>query len=257
MTNLVERKIDLAILVFTILITSCTSNYEEGLKSYKGQEYEDALYYFGEIDPSDSNYDSAQLKISEIEGILARIKIEKQKQDSVNRVEKERKEIEDFKAQLNREIESFKTFDGSKYRDGIGSIQIEIALFATWGNIIKKAESHTDKEIIKLSKTLRAKVTNQQRIEFPRLRKAYGEILKDKLWPENIKVTTKGSGHTTLEFVGGLFASNRNIQDTQQTLSEMLHLLRFKRANYKWYDYDDEYTYYSMKTVADSELVSL
>jgi hypothetical protein len=33
--------------------------------------------------------------------------------------------------------------------------------------------------------------------------------------------------------------------------------LKFKRTNYKWYDYDDEYTYYSMETKADGELVNL
>jgi hypothetical protein len=247
----------LLILGLVILTTSCTNNYEEGIRNYKSENYENALLYLKRVDSSDKNYDSAEIKIAEIENILTQIQIEKQRQDSIAIVEKEKKEIGDFMAQLNREIESFKTFDGSKYRSEISSIQIEVALFATWANIIKKAESHSDKEIIRLGKTLKTKVINLQKTEFPRLRKAYGEILKGKLWAENIKVTTKGTGHTTLEFVGGLFASNKNKQDTQQTLSEMLHLLKFKRTNYKWYDYDDEYTYYSMETKADGELVNL
>lgn len=253
------RKVALRILIlgFAIFASGCTNNYEEGVREYKAEDYERALMSLKRVDPSDVNYDSAQIKIAEIEEILTRLKIEEQRQDSLAIIEKELKETEDFKAQLNGEIESLKTFDGSQYRDEISSIQIEIALFVTWANMIEKAAAHSDKQINKLGKTLETKIIALQKAEFPRLRKAYGEILKDKLWTENIEVATKGNGHTTLEFVGALFASNKNKQDTQQMLSEMLHLLRFKRTNYKWYKYDEEYTYYSMTTKRDGELVKL
>ena len=258
----------LLIFCMTMLLASCTDNYKEGIKNYNENNYDNALTYLNKVENSDENYDKAQSKIVEIDSILTQMKIEKSrkdsiaaveqaKQDSIARVEKEKKELEDFKAQLNREIESIKTFDGSTYRDDVSSIQIEIALFATWAKILKDAEKHKDKEINNLGKSLKWKVVSLQKAEFPKLRKNYGEILKQKLWEQNIKVKTKGTGHTTLEFEGGIFANNKNKQDTQQTLSEILNMLRFKRINYKWYEYDDEYTYYSLKTGGDGDLVDL
>lgn len=252
----------------TILFVSCTDNYEEGLKNYNENKYDNALTYLKKVENSDENYDNAQNKIAEIDSVLTQMaiekarqdniaKVEQAKQDSIARVEKERKELEDFKSQLEREIESIKTFDGSTYRNDVSSIQIEIALFATWAKIIKDAEKHENKEINKLGKSLKWKVVSLQKSEFPKLRKNYGEILKQKLWAENIKVKTKGTGYSTLEFEGGIFANNKNKQDTQQTLSEILNLLKFKRVNYKWYEYDDEYTYYTLKTGQDGDLVDL
>ena len=78
--------------------------------------------------------------------------------------------------------------------------------------------------------------------------------LKDNFWKFNIKVTPKGNGYNTLEFQGGRFADNANKKDFQGSLSAELYDLRFKRIIYKWYEYDDEYTYYSLKTGQDSEL---
>jgi len=256
------------LLVLTVILSSCTDNYKEGMKNYNEKSYDEAMVCFRKVEPADENYSLAQNKIAEIDSIIFHmqkekvrqdsiLKVEQLRHDSIARVEREHKEIEDFKTQLNREIESFKTFDGSKYRDDVSLIQIEIALFATWANLIKKALNHRDKEINRLGNTLKSKVIALQKSEFPKLRKNYGDILKQKLWAENIEVKTKGTTSTTLEFVGGIFANNKNKQDFQEALSEILNLLRFKRINYKWYKYDEEYTYYSLTTKQDGDLVDL
>jgi hypothetical protein len=265
-----KQKIKCTVLLFglTVLLNSCTDNYEEGMKKYNEKSFENALVYLKKVEPADENYKVAQNKIAEIDSVLLQMEkekirqdaisnVEKARQDSIARVEKEQKEISDFKAQLDREIESIKTFNGSTYRDDVSSIQIEIALFATWSKVIKKAHNHKDNEINRLGNTLKTKTIALQKSEFPKLRKNYGDILKQKLWAENIKVRTKGTGNTTLEFEGGIFANNKNKQDTQQTLSEILNLLRFKRINYKWYEYDDEYTYYTLKTGQDGDLAEI
>ncbi|HTO15651.1 MAG TPA: hypothetical protein VLZ83_07760 [Edaphocola sp.] len=263
-------KIKYTVLFFglMILLNSCTNNYKEGMKKYNEKNFDNALVHLRKVESTDKNYKIAQNKIREIDSILFQIKKEKIIQDSVSKVEKaskdsiarikrEQKEIEDFKIQLSREIESFKTINGETYRDDVSSIQLEIALFKAWANNIKKAKNHKDKEINRLGNTLNLKTIALQKSEFPQLRKNYGDILKQKLWLENIKVKTKGTGYNTLEFEGGIFANNKNKQNTQQTLSEMLNLLRFKRINYKWYEYDDDYTYYSLKTLQDGDLVEL
>ncbi|MBK8487590.1 MAG: hypothetical protein IPL48_07365 [Bacteroidetes bacterium] len=250
----------------TIILASCTNNYEEGIKDFDEKKYDSALIFLRKVENSDKNYENAQSKIGEIDSILTQLKIEKYQQDSIAtmeqvkqdriaRIEIEKKEFEEFKSKLDREIESFKTFDGSQYRGDISSIQIEIALFAFWSKIIIDSENHENVEINSLGKVLKSKVIALQKSEFPKMRKNYGEVLNKKLWTDNIKVKTKGSGYTTLEFEGGVFANNQNKQDTQQALSDILNQLRFKRINYKWYEYDDEYTYYSLKTGQDGDLV--
>lgn len=241
---------------FLIFLTvSCTDKYKEGIKYYNEKSYYAALRFLRDVENTHKNYKLAQIKIAEIDSILRPIKLQEARQDSISQVEMKIKQLEDFKAQLNREIDSIKTFDGSKYRDDISSIQIEIALFGAWAKIIKDAKNHTNKDINRLGESLKSKVMSLQISEFPKLRNNYGEVLKQKLWIETIKVRTKDTGHTTLEFEGGIFASNKNKQDTQNSLNEILNLLRFKRINYKWYEYDDDYTYYSLKTESDGTLV--
>ena len=108
-----------------------------------------------------------------------------------------------------------------------------------------------------LGEKLETKVKKIQVSEFPKLRKAYGKIVAKKLWVENIDVEVFGNNSKTIQFTGGIFANNKNKQETQETLSEMLNFLRFKKANYKWYEYDDEYTYYDLDSKNDNEIVEL
>lgn len=60
-----------------------------------------------------------------------------------------------------------------------------------------------------------------------------------------------GASAETVEFVGGLFAANANIKQTQESLDEALSRLRFKRVNYKWMPNAPQYTYYTLSTPAD------
>lgn len=165
----------------------------------------------------------------------------------------------DIKQNLKEEIESLssKSFDGSGYRGTVESIQLELALFQSYAQMINDAQNSTDIEAIELSQKLKEKVQKVQIAEFPKMRKAYGEIVHDKLWAENIETAVLGKGNRTIQFTGGALANNKNKQAVQDALREMLGLLRFKRANYKWYKYDDEYTYYTMSTADDGDIVDL
>ena len=74
------------------------------------------------------------------------------------------------------------------------------------------------------------------------------------MWEADIEVSVYGSGSRTIQFVGGTFAANRNIQEFQNGISKMLQDLRFTRANYKWYSGADKYDYYSIKSPNDGDL---
>ena len=158
--------------------------------------------------------------------------------------------------QLQREINSInKGVDFSTYRGSVDLVQMELILFGAWTQIIEEALEYDDVEVQNLANNLKSKVQNLQKREFPKLRKAYKEAIYKNLWIEDIETSILGNGNTTLQFTGGIFASNKNKQEFQDALNEILHSLRFKRINYKWYEYDDEYTYYTLKTPKDNELV--
>jgi hypothetical protein len=82
----------------------------------------------------------------------------------------------------------------------------------------------------------------------------YVDIISQKLWDENIKVSGSGKGTTTINLSGGTFFSNKNKSEVQKTLSDILTNFRFKESTYRAYESQNEYTSYTMETLKDSEL---
>lgn len=162
---------------------------------------------------------------------------------------------DDLKARLQREIEGLeKDSDLSKNVSSIDGITIVIALYKVYASVIKEGKESSDIEEQTLAKKLEKMVINSQIKVFPKLRLIYYRIIKEKLWENDIEVKIIGSTNRTLQFTGGLFAANKNIQDTQSALHEVLSFLRFKQIQYKWYSGDDEYTYYNIESPKDSEI---
>lgn len=82
--------------------------------------------------------------------------------------------------------------------------------------------------------------------ELLKIRRAeYVRQLKDKLWEENIDVKTSNGG-TTIIFIGGVFAINKNIKNWETELEPALIDMGFKRVEYKWIPSAPEYTYYDL-----------
>ncbi|MCC9016545.1 hypothetical protein [Flavobacterium lipolyticum] len=160
-------------------------------------------------------------------------------------------------AQLKRELVSIE--DGvnfSTYRNTIEATQMELVLFAAWAKTINEALISENSEINALGEELERKVKNIQVKEFPVLRKAYAKAVYQKLWEQNIETQVLGNKNKTIQFTGGYFANNGNKMKTQETLQEALKMFRFSRVNYKWYKYDNDYTYYEIDSPDDSELMS-
>ncbi len=163
---------------------------------------------------------------------------------------------ENLKTKLEKEINDIENGkDFSSFRKSRESILIEIALFSYWTDLIMKASVDTAGEISSLGKKLEKSLKKIQLKEFPLLRKSYAEFVKNKLWESDIDVTISGNNYTTITLIGAVFASNKNKQDVQNELSEILNILRFKRINYKWYKYDDEYTYWKLYEGKDTDPV--
>jgi hypothetical protein len=133
--------------------------------------------------------------------------------------------------------------------------QITAALFKAYAVTIHEGKESSDKEVLQLTAELEKKVIASQQKNFPKLRKAYYEFVKDKLWENDVYVDLSGAGNTVIKFTGGYFAANKNIKTTQEALHEILQLLRFKQTQYRWYKGQDEYTYFTINSNTDSEIV--
>lgn len=174
---------------------------------------------------------------------------EKQVEEEIERKD----EIEKTKTQLISETEAIRKFSGVDYRDSVDKITIELAIFSVWASLADNAKNSNDAEIKKLGKNLETSLAILQNKEFPQMRLAWGKLLKTKMWEFNVDISVLGNKNNILEIVGAYFASNKNIKDTQLTISDMLKSLRFDRVNYRWYEYDDGY-YFTTESKNDNEL---
>lgn len=81
---------------------------------------------------------------------------------------------------------------------------------------------------------------------FPLYRKRFTRIMNKRLWEEDIDVEVTGKGNTVLWFTAGRFASNKQIKQFQELITNEVKTFEFKRTCYKWIKSDDEYTYYDL-----------
>lgn len=166
-----------------------------------------------------------------------------------NKVEEETYEVE--KAYVNQDsinisnfYEELRSFNPKSYdqKDGI-------SIITRYQNVFTglKTGVNNDAKLKKAKDLLKKKLSEA----YPYYRKLMVRASSEALWEKNIKVTGTGS---TITFTGGVFANHANIKAFETDIEETLNNFRFKRVNYKWYDYDDEYTYYSLSNPKDSEI---
>ena len=185
----------------------------------------------GDDEPSTSNVDAAVTTVPDV----------------VTEAE-EGETLDDRVAQARDAIDGFST-DG--LRDSKLGIIGAVGMMNNAAAVVVEAEA-ADHEA---AAALRRDLVAIQRREFPRLRDAIGPIFRGDLWEADITAKTTGSGFRTIQFTGGMFAANRNIKAAQTEIQEMLTLLRFKRAEYRWIPSASEFDYYSMDSPDDSDLV--
>ncbi|PIF43927.1 hypothetical protein CLU96_0851 [Chryseobacterium sp. 52] len=179
-----------------------------------------------------------------------------QNKEELIQTEKKSEDKIDLKTRLENNIKGIdEGQDLAKNVKSLDGIVIVLALYKVYSSIINEGKSSKNSDEQELAKKLEKKVINSQVKTFPKLRYIYYELIKDKLWVNDVDVRILGSSNKTIQFTAGYFASNKNIKETQATLHEMLLNLRFKQTQYKWYSGDDEYTYYNIESSKDSEII--
>jgi len=135
------------------------------------------------------------------------------------------------------------------------SLQTQLSLFEKWALAVRQGRQNTMQDSINsLADEIAEKLSQIQTKRFPVLRQNYRNLLHTQLWVDNIEVEVMGNQNTTIQFTGGTFANNRNKLETFTTLKPMLEQFRFKRVNFKWYKYDEEYTYWEIDSKSDQQL---
>ena len=230
---------------------------EVAAENIKNEKYTDAINSLSQIKEDDPLYSEARGLLSKADSLNSII-IEKERLAQEAELEKAVQEEKlKQKQQLEREIEAINEgVDFTTYRGTVDALQLEIILFGTWAKIIKDGEASNDLEIQKLAKLLKPKVVKLQEQEFPKLRKEYAQVIAKIMWEHDIDVIASGSEYNYLNFIGGIFAANKNIKDFQEQLKDVPAMFRFSQTRYRWYKGEDEYTYYSTYEGTDTDLVS-
>lgn len=132
-------------------------------------------------------------------------------------------------------------------------VELYLVILDIWNDQIAKSRKYVlDEDQQSVADQYAQAVSDAQREMLPMMRDKYGPYLRKLLWEHDVTAKTVGAGFTTVAFTGGTFAANRNIKKFQENSVEKLMHLRFKRAEYRWTKYDDEYTYYTMTPPDDS-----
>lgn len=134
-------------------------------------------------------------------------------------------------------------------------IAINVGVLNAYSQMLQEATTSTNEDVQKLKPKFKSRLIERQTKLFPILRKQWADNLKDALWKEDIYVTLEGPSNNILNITGGVYAANKNIQATQETIIEMMRLLRFKEVRYRWYKNASEFTYYKTEAIKDYELM--
>lgn len=187
----------------------------------------------------------------------ARERDEAAKKKEEARLREAQQKAKAFMERVEREIASFSKIDLKKYTGSKFGFLAVNALFQVWAGMVEEekglALTPEQQAIVERFKNNAIQV---QRDLLPRVRDAYGPHMRKLLWDKDITARTFGDGFRTVEFVGGLFASNRNIKAFNDELWETFRILRFTQVRYKWLNESKEYTYFEVKGPGDGELIA-
>lgn len=176
-------------------------------------------------------------------------------EEAARKAEAARSEVDQYLEQLDRELASMPGVSASKYTGTVDEINIGLILIGTWNLVYEKGASLSlDPDGQKKRQRFKEMLIRKQAEMFPVLRDAYGPAMRTQLWEADGSARTFGAGYRTVEFVSVAFAANANIKKIHTQIQEQLLMLRFTRAQYKWFSQASEFSYYTMEPPKDTNL---
>lgn len=183
---------------------------------------------------------------------------DRRNQEWVEKAEREATERKatDYGERLHRELDIISSFKIDIYLTDRVGILLGVSIFSDLATIAEDGESiELNADQAALLRRLKREVSKFQQTVLPRLRDAFGPILRKQLWEHDISAKTFGKGYRTIQFVGGAFAANSNIKAFNDEMWETFNILRFKQVRYKWYAEASEYTRFNVGSPDDDKLI--
>lgn len=158
--------------------------------------------------------------------------------------------------QLDREIASIPSVQASNYTEDVTTINTGLLLIRVWSLLYEEGGNlDLNEEAQQKRQQFRQLVVRKQTEMLPTMRDDYGPAMRQQLWEADGSARTIGAGYRTVEFVSAAFARNANIQQIHLELRENLMMLRFTRAQYKWFERASDFSYYTLEVPRDSDIV--
>lgn len=148
----------------------------------------------------------------------------------------------DLKTKIQNTIRSIDGGDDltANKMENATSFTIAGAIFKAYAMNIKEGKASTDPEVLRLTEELERKVIKSQEKNFPKLRKAYYNFIKEEFLAKDVHVSVAGNNYTDLTLTNHFFSSEDNAGKIRDALVEMLHLLRFKEISLCAYNGQDD-----------------
>lgn len=234
------------ILLFALIfILSCKVDvdwYEIGKRNLNSKNWSSAKKNFNyAIKENHIKKDSAKLFLKIIDSL-----------ELVDQAKEEKLAMEKINNRVINEIKLIEKLKKADTPNTMESIFIEIGSYETAWGYITDLKLYANDEFLNNAKALESTLKSTQIKRLPILRKEYGKLMNEKLWENNIDVSTSHSKYKTLNLTGGAFASNKNIKDMQTAIFDAVVKLRFKQVRYKWYKEDNEFQYYTIEVSNDN-----
>jgi hypothetical protein len=181
---------------------------------------------------------------------------ERERRLAAERAAAREQQILDYMQTIETQVAAISDFDPAGYTGSVRRIMIAVGMLEGWATVLDAGRRFelTDQQQ-ETREHFRSQLAATQARAFPVLRDAYGPALRQALWDDDISARTIGDGFRVVEFVGALFAANRNKRVFHETVRDNLRALRFREARYRWYRGASEYTYWRMDPPSDREVV--
>jgi hypothetical protein len=111
--------------------------------------------------------------------------------------------------------------------------------------------SAVDEETKRLAERLKQEIVASNKKSLLRLRKVYASSIRHILWQHDVAVRLSGPKKDVITFTGAYFVSGNNIAKTQETIADILLLLRFSQVNYKRERHAQQFTYFTLNDPKD------
>lgn len=172
------------------------------------------------------------------------------------RAAEDEEKVTAYVEQLDREIASIPSVQASNYTEDVTTINTGLLLIGVWSLLYEEGGNlDLNEEAQQKRQQFRQLVVRKQTEMLPTMRDDYGPAMRQQLWEADGSARTIGAGYRTVEFVSAAFARNANIQQIHLELRENLMMLRFTRAQYKWFERASDFSYYTLEVPRDSDIV--